>query len=86
MIIIWEILFYFCLSSGFKFLYFIMQTAFLSHGRTPQLEMTEAENKCDYNDLQLHDRVWTNTARHFFYYLSEENATSTKFCTFGKCM
>jgi hypothetical protein len=56
MIVIWEILLYFCLSSGFKFLHFIMQTAFLSHGGTPQIEKTGAENKCDY-DLQLHDRV-----------------------------
>ena len=45
------------LSSGFKFLHFIMQTAFLSHGRTPQIVMTGNENKCDDNDLQLHDRV-----------------------------
>jgi hypothetical protein len=69
--IIWEIplCFSLSLSSGFKFLHFIMQTAFLSHGRTPHIVMTGNENKCDDNDLQLHDRVWTNTAHNFFYYL-----------------
>jgi len=66
-----------------------MQTALLSHGRTPQIEMTGVENKCDENDLQF--TIACERIQHVIFSLlivgtTKENATATKFCTFGKCM